>query len=54
MKISSTLLTAMLISATVGIASGCKTAKDHNSKKNAPPHNIHKPTGDECPGCGMG
>jgi len=53
MKISSTLLTAMLISATVGIASGCKTAKDHNSKKN-PHHNIHKPTGDDCPGCGMG
>jgi hypothetical protein len=53
MKISSNLLKAMLLSATIGVtAAGCKTQKvnpDAQSKQERPHHDPNA-----CPACGMG
>lgn len=54
MKIPSTLIKAMLLSATLSISAGCKTRKanpdtDTRDTKHERHHNPH-----DCPGCGMG
>lgn len=54
MKIPSTLITAMLLSATIGISAGCKTRKTDTDKEKVQYEKPQKHSPHDCPGCGMG
>lgn len=54
MKLPSTLITAMLITATIGMSTGCKSSKSHHGKGYHQPHGPGNGAAGNCPACGRG